>query len=118
MKKKTDQKKQSYRRQRHEPHSPKQRALAGIKISQPAAGGTAVHGAAKASGLPLALVARTPNRASVTAAKGIEEATPTASAQAPHINAASTGLVSLIDSVVEQLSQVFMLRVFHVGTIC
>jgi multidrug transporter EmrE-like cation transporter len=28
------------------------------------------------------------------------------------------GLVSLIDSVVEQLSQVFMLRVFHVGTIC
>jgi len=27
-------------------------------------------------------------------------------------------LVSLIDSVVEQLSQVFMLRVFHVGTIC
>jgi hypothetical protein len=31
---------------------------------------------------------------------------------------ASAPLVSLIDSVVEQLSQVFMLRVFHVGTIC
>jgi hypothetical protein len=30
----------------------------------------------------------------------------------------SVTLVSLIDSVVEQLSQVFMLRVFHVGTIC
>jgi hypothetical protein len=27
-------------------------------------------------------------------------------------------LESLIDSFVEQLSQVFMLRVFHVGTIC
>ena len=27
-------------------------------------------------------------------------------------------LVSLIDSVVEQLSQVFMLRFFHVGTNC
>jgi len=33
----------------------------------------------------------------------------------PH---AVVDLVSLIDSVVEQLSQVFMLRVFHVGTIC
>jgi hypothetical protein len=92
MKKKTDQKKQNDRRQRHEPHSPKQRVLAGIKISQLAAGGTAVHGAAKASSSPLALVARTPNRASVTAAKGIEEATRTASAEALHTNAASTGL--------------------------
>ena len=71
---KADQKKQNYRRQKHEHHSPKQRALAGIKKSQPAARGTAVHGAAKASGLPLALVARTPNPASVTTAKGIEEA--------------------------------------------
>jgi MFS transporter, FSR family, fosmidomycin resistance protein len=32
--------------------------------------------------------------------------------------AVATGLESLIDSFVEQLSQVFMLRVFHVGTIC
>ena len=35
-----------------------------------------------------------------------------------HISAAIAGLVSLIDSFVEQLSQVFMLRFFHVGTNC
>jgi hypothetical protein len=39
------------------------------------------------------------------------------------VGTASTGaqvsrLVSLIDSFVEQLSQVFMLRFFHVGTNC
>jgi hypothetical protein len=47
------------RRRRQERRLIKERALHGIKVSQPPAGGTRVHGAAKASSLPFAPVART-----------------------------------------------------------
>lgn len=95
MKKTRDQKYHD-RRRRQERRLTKERAPDGIKVSQPPAGGTPVHGAAKASSLPLAPVARTEDRASVTAVTDIVEAIPAAIEPAP--DGAVNGELIAIDS--------------------